>query len=144
MWSDCRPTGSTWFTSKVENIIFPDCDGTVAAGDHAFLELSLAAATANGNAVVATDDNKGTDSPTGCGANSRHYVTWSVSAAKTSPPAASTGASGGGGRALGGPTLPTGLRGRGRQRAFRSKVSRRAIAKPWRERQPPGPIDQQT
>jgi hypothetical protein len=94
---------SSWFTGKVENILFPNCDGTVAAADHAFPQASLTQATANGNVIVATDDNKGTDSPTGCGANSRYYVTWSVSATGTSLPAVTTGSSGGGGgRPLGG------------------------------------------
>jgi len=94
---------STWFTGKVENILFPDCDGTVAAGDHAFPESSLATATGNGNAVVATDDNKGTDSPTGCGSNSRYYVTWSVARSPQTSAPVTTGASGGGGRPMDGP-----------------------------------------
>jgi hypothetical protein len=88
------PPASNWFTNHVESILFPNCDGTVAAGDHAFPQSTLAQATANGNIVFQVDDNKGTDSPIWCGANSRYHVTWSASAG--SPYAATTGCTGGG------------------------------------------------
>jgi hypothetical protein len=69
----------SWLGPKIANIIFANCDGSVAAGDHVFTGAQLLKQTAGGHLVSGTDDNKGTDSPTGCGSNSRYYVTWSVS-----------------------------------------------------------------
>jgi hypothetical protein len=69
-----------WALGKLEGIIFANCDGPVAAGDHVFTGAQLAAHTAGGKVYTVTDDNKGSDSPHGCGSNSRYYVTWSVSA----------------------------------------------------------------
>ncbi len=67
-----------WLIGKLLGIVFADCDGPVAAGDHVYSGSQLAAQTANGHVISVTDDNKGTDSPTGCGANSRYYVSWTV------------------------------------------------------------------
>lgn len=67
-----------WALGKLEGILFPNCDGPVAAADHAFTGAQLAQRTAGGKVFRTVDDNKGSDSPTGCGSNSRYYVTWSV------------------------------------------------------------------
>jgi hypothetical protein len=69
---------ATWFLGKIGGIFFPDCDGTVAAAQHGFTGASLGAATANGVVLRKTDENKGTDSQTGCGGNSHYFVTWSA------------------------------------------------------------------
>jgi hypothetical protein len=69
-----------WLVGKLVNIIFANCDGTVAAGDHVYSGAELAAQTAGGKVISATDKNPGTDSPTGCGSNSMYYVNWSASA----------------------------------------------------------------
>jgi hypothetical protein len=76
--------------------LFPiiDCDGSVAAGDHVFTGAGLAWRTNTGRVVSATDENAGTDSPVGCGGNSRYYVTWSISGPAQNS-SASRGASGG-------------------------------------------------
>jgi hypothetical protein len=70
-----------WLGPKIAGIIFADCDGPVAAGDHAWTGAALAAA-AMGKTVTTEDNNPGTDSPTGCGSNSQYYVNWSVSGAE--------------------------------------------------------------
>ena len=67
-----------WLGKKLANILFADCDGSVAAGDHVLDQSQLAALTANPTTTT-TDNNPGTDSATGCGSNSHYYVTWSVS-----------------------------------------------------------------
>jgi hypothetical protein len=93
-----------WVTSEVLGFIFPDCDGPVAAGDHAYTGAQLAAQTANGTGITMTDYSAGTNSPDGCGANSKYYVTWSVS---TQPPATGGGhGPGGGGGGETGPGNP--------------------------------------
>jgi hypothetical protein len=89
--------GLGWLAGKLEGIIFANCDGTVAAGAHTFPQADLARLTAGGKVISQIDDNKGTDSATGCGSNSRYYVTWSVSGTAAPPPVASTGGAGGGG-----------------------------------------------
>jgi hypothetical protein len=92
-----------WLAGKLEGVIFADCDGVVAGADHAYTGAQLAAQTADGNIILVTDNNKGTNSPDGCGANSQYYVTWSIS---TQPPNTGHGGAGGGGgsnRPPGGP-----------------------------------------
>lgn len=83
-----------WLAGKLEGVIFPNCDGVVAGADHAFTGEQLVSQTANGRVITATDLNKGSNSPDGCGSNSVYYVTWSIS---TQPPTGS-GSTGGGGR----------------------------------------------
>ena len=75
-----------WLIDKIEGIIFANCDGPVAAGYHVYSGAQLAHQTANGHIISATDDNKGQDSPTGCGGNSRYYVGWSISSHPKPPP----------------------------------------------------------
>lgn len=67
-----------WALGKLEGILFANCDGTVAAGDHVFTGTQLARLTADGRVALATDENKGTNSPVGCGGNSHYFVTWSI------------------------------------------------------------------
>jgi hypothetical protein len=67
-----------WLGPKIAGVIFADCDGPVAAGDHTWTGAALAAA-ALGKTVATEDNNPGTNSPDGCGSNSQYYVTWSVS-----------------------------------------------------------------
>jgi hypothetical protein len=69
-----------WAMGKLESILFANCDGTVAAGDHVFNAAQLAQQTAGGKVASFTDENKGTDSNWGCGGNSHYFVTWSISA----------------------------------------------------------------
>jgi hypothetical protein len=98
------PAGGNKLLTDIEGIIFADCDGIVAAGAHTFPQASLATVTANGAVYSVTDDDKGTDSATGCGSNSRYYVTWSVTGTGT-PPVATGGIGGGGGGEPNGPPL---------------------------------------
>lgn len=86
-----------WLIGKLDKIIFANCDGTVAAADHAFTATALASGTRNGAAITMTDDNKGTNSPHGCGRNSRYYVTWTVTGQGHATGGGGTGGGGGGG-----------------------------------------------
>jgi hypothetical protein len=83
--------GGVWAIGKLDTIIFADCDGTVAGFTHGFTAAALAKGTANGAAITGTDDNKGTDSPHGCGANSRYYVTWTITGKPVLPERAGAG-----------------------------------------------------
>jgi hypothetical protein len=67
-----------WLATEVADLIFPDCDGVVAAGVHPFTGAQLRAATAGGNVVRRSDPNPGTDSPDGCGGNSNYVANWSI------------------------------------------------------------------
>ena len=67
-----------WLGPEIAGVIFANCDGPVAAGDHIWTGEALAK-LAVGHAVTTEDNNPGTDSPEGCGSNSQYYVTWTVS-----------------------------------------------------------------
>jgi hypothetical protein len=54
------------------------CDGLVAKGEHNFTATDLATLTANGKVISGKDYTAGTDSPAGCGGNSKYYVEWSI------------------------------------------------------------------
>jgi hypothetical protein len=84
-----------WAMGKLGSIIFANCDGTVAGATHAFTGAALAKGTSDGRAISGTDDNPGTPSPQGCGANSRYYVSWMI-AARQAPHQPGDGSSGGG------------------------------------------------
>ncbi|HEY1416229.1 MAG TPA: hypothetical protein VGF42_10160 [Caulobacteraceae bacterium] len=58
--------------------LFQDCDGLVAADDHAFTGYDLFEKVKSGAYDEVTQTYPGTDSPTGCGANSVYQVLWSV------------------------------------------------------------------
>lgn len=93
----------SWLLGELTGIIFPNCDGPVAAGNHVYTGAQLAHQTANGATLSATDNNPGTDSATGCGSNSQYYVTWSIAGV----PPVQVHPAGGSGRPieLGNPTL---------------------------------------
>jgi hypothetical protein len=67
-----------WLVTSAGNLVFANCDGTVAAGVHAFTGAQLRAS--QGGHLGATDHHPGTDSPHGCGSNSNYDVSWSISA----------------------------------------------------------------
>jgi hypothetical protein len=90
------PKAGSWLVDQV----FPDCDGPVAAADHKYNSAWLTAKVGGGT-FSATDENKGTNSPVGCGRNSRYLVTWSVSSSNATGGASARGGGGGGG--AGGP-----------------------------------------
>jgi hypothetical protein len=71
-----QQTAGTWL-QRLGNVLFADCDGTVAAHSVTLNQTQLAQIIA-GSPLKSTDFNPGTDSPTGCGGNSRYYVTWSI------------------------------------------------------------------
>jgi hypothetical protein len=70
-----------WLVGEIGGALFANCDGPVAAGVHVFAGADLASKTSNGQVLMETDHNPGTDSPTGCGSNSNYFVTWSVKSA---------------------------------------------------------------
>jgi hypothetical protein len=70
----------TLFGSDWSGLLAGGCDGMVAEGAHDFTGAALAAQTAGGKKISSNDYTPGTDSPHGCGSNSRYYVYWSVSA----------------------------------------------------------------
>jgi Repeat of unknown function (DUF346) len=63
---------------ELGSFLFQDCDGLVAAEQDIFTGRDLRLQTAAGSLASVTTDHPGTDSPTGCGANSDYEVTWSV------------------------------------------------------------------
>ncbi len=94
-----------WAGGKLIDIIFADCDGTVAAADHVFSGAQLAKQTAGGVTLARTDNNPGTDSPTGCGSNSQYFASWSVhpsNVQESLPGNVVSGGGGGGGVGSGG------------------------------------------
>jgi hypothetical protein len=68
-----------WLVTSAGKLAFADCDGTVAAGVHAFTGAQLRAKTNQGGHLGATDHHPGTDSPHGCGSNSKYDVNWTIS-----------------------------------------------------------------
>jgi hypothetical protein len=67
-----------WLVGKSIPLLFPDCDGYVAAGVHAFTSQELRSYTAGGHSIERSDLSPGTDSPAGCGSNSEYTVAWSI------------------------------------------------------------------
>jgi hypothetical protein len=69
-----------WLAGKIDGFLTPGlCNGPVAGGDKAYSGKQLAYQTADGEVITSTELNKGTNSPDGCGSNSRYYVTWWIS-----------------------------------------------------------------
>jgi hypothetical protein len=68
-----------WLAGKILGLVFPDCDGPVAGATHTYSGAQLANQTADGRVLSVADNNAGTDSPDGCGKNSRYIVNWSIS-----------------------------------------------------------------
>jgi hypothetical protein len=79
-------TAGGWLIEKIDRIIFDNCDGSVAAGDHVYSGAQLAYQTARGQVISATDNNGGISSPRGCGSDSHYYVTWSIVVHSKPPP----------------------------------------------------------
>ncbi|MDQ2775883.1 MAG: hypothetical protein M3Y57_13350 [Acidobacteriota bacterium] len=68
-----------WVVGKVGGILFANCDGVVAAGVHIYTSSQLIHDTTAGHRITETVAHPGTDSPEGCGANSKYETTTSLS-----------------------------------------------------------------
>jgi len=68
-----------WITGEIGGILFANCDGPVAAGVRIYTSSSLATETANGHKLTETTSHPGTDSATGCGANSKYSTVDTIS-----------------------------------------------------------------
>jgi hypothetical protein len=69
----------TWLLGKLTDIVFANCDGIVAVEMRAMMGRDLHILTNSGrNKVSITTTHHGTDSATGCGANSVYDVLWSI------------------------------------------------------------------
>jgi hypothetical protein len=66
-----------YLLGKVGSVVFADCDGLVAAEGVAFSGRDLFLKTKDGPLTVTTTHH-GTDSASGCGANSVYEVTWTI------------------------------------------------------------------
>jgi hypothetical protein len=71
---------------EVGAILFADCDGTVAAGIYVFSANDLIAQTANNKSIRNGVTHPGTDSPTGCGANSKYATNTTITTVATITP----------------------------------------------------------
>jgi hypothetical protein len=68
-----------WLLGKLTDIAFQNCDGVVAVELRAMMGRDLYLLTDSGRkTVTVTTDHPGTDSATGCGANSDYEVTWTI------------------------------------------------------------------
>jgi len=70
-----------WLIENFWNVLFPNCDGPVAAGIHSFTGAELRAWFATNNLMLfmtKTDPNPGITSQNGCGNNSNYDVTWMI------------------------------------------------------------------
>jgi hypothetical protein len=72
-----------WITGEVGSILFANCDGVVATGIHVYSVQQLLQDTAGGRKITETVEHPGTDSPTGCGGNSRYFTTTTISTIAT-------------------------------------------------------------
>jgi hypothetical protein len=69
----------SWLMGKLTDAVFQSCDGVVAVELRAMLGRDLFILTNNGRkTVTVTTNHPGTDSPTGCGANSNYDVIWTI------------------------------------------------------------------
>ncbi len=66
-----------WLLDQFFSVVFADCDGWVVVDQHTLVGRDVHLQTANGPYTV-TKTYDGTDSPTGCGANSKYELTWSI------------------------------------------------------------------
>jgi Ricin-type beta-trefoil lectin domain-like len=69
-----------WIAGELGALFFANCDGPVAAEQVAMTGAELAAHTASGQPYRHTTSHTGTDSPHGCGSNSKYKVTWQITA----------------------------------------------------------------
>ncbi|MBV9577950.1 MAG: hypothetical protein JO057_05095 [Chloroflexi bacterium] len=93
--------GAGYLVGLLSGIIFPNCDGVVAADSVGPLTgAQLASLTASGD-YRETRHYAGTNSSTGCGGNSSYDVSWRISLTPPPPPSKVTGTlQGGGGKHL--------------------------------------------
>jgi hypothetical protein len=70
-----------WLTSEIGSVLFAPCDGVVATGIRAFVSTDLLAETSNGGTIREGVKHPGTDSATGCGANSAYATNTTISSA---------------------------------------------------------------
>jgi len=68
-------TAGGWLAGEVKGLLHANCDGPVAAEQNTFTYANMVAKTAHGT-FTHTTRHPGTDSPRGCGANSKYDVTW--------------------------------------------------------------------
>ncbi len=71
-------TAAGFVLSKLGAFLFQDCDGVVAVEQVDFSGRDLRLKTGNHELDSVVTVHPGTDSPTGCGSNSRYEVTWSI------------------------------------------------------------------
>jgi hypothetical protein len=71
---------------EIGGLLFANCDGTVAAGVRAFVSGDLLSKTASGHTIREGVDHPGTDSPSGCGANSKYATNTTISSFATITP----------------------------------------------------------
>lgn len=69
-----------WLEGQITGLLFPNCDGAVAAGMHVMTGAMLQAAGEVG--LGGLDLNPGSDSPGGCGGNSDYRISWSARPAR--------------------------------------------------------------
>jgi phospholipase C len=67
--------------TEVASLLFADCDGVVAAGALAFTSSQLIKRTNSGQKISETANHSGTNSPDGCGSNSRYSTTCTIATA---------------------------------------------------------------
>jgi len=72
-----------WIVGEVGSVLFANCDGVVATGVHVYTSKQLIQNTAGGHKITETVEHPGTDSPTGCGGNSRYFTTATISTLAT-------------------------------------------------------------
>jgi hypothetical protein len=72
-----------WLVGKIGTVLFANCDGVVATGVRVLNSQQLMQDTAGAHVISETTEHPGTDSATGCGANSRYFTTTSISATAT-------------------------------------------------------------
>jgi hypothetical protein len=68
-----------YLTSEIGSVLFANCDGVVATGVRIYTSTDLIKQTANGHKLTETTKHPGTDSATGCGANSQYSTVDSIS-----------------------------------------------------------------
>jgi hypothetical protein len=69
---------SGFLVGEAWGILFPNCDGPVAASMFVYSGAELKAGTANGKPMMTTVNYPGTDSADGCGDNSNYNATYTV------------------------------------------------------------------
>ncbi len=72
-----------WVVSTVGGFLFANCDGVVATGIHVYTSTQLIQNTAGGHKITDTVEHPGSDSPDGCGGNSRYFTTTTISTIAT-------------------------------------------------------------